>query len=229
MKLVVSCEHGGNEIPKDFQKYFVNQRAILQSHRGYDPGTLDLFEDVKALSGFSESNTFSRLLIECNRSLHHPKLFSEFTKSISETEKEKLISTLYLPYRNSIENHIRTFILEEKTVLHISIHSFTPILNGEERNNDIGLLYDSKKPFEKTLCELWKAFIIEESPLIKVRFNYPYLGSADGFTTYLRKQFPENYIGIELEVNQKWVKNDGLNKTIKSTIVKSIKKLITIN
>lgn len=229
MKLVVSCEHGGNEIPKDFQKYFVNQTAILQSHRGYDPGTLDLFEDVKALSDFSESNTFSRLLIECNRSLHHPKLFSEFTKNISEKEKKELISTLYLPYQNSIENHIRTFILEEKTVLHISIHSFTPILNGEERNNDFGLLYDSKKPLEKTLCELWKAFIIEESPLIKVRFNYPYLGSADGFTTYLRKQFPENYIGIELEVNQKWMKNDGLDKTIKSTIVKSIKKLITIN
>jgi hypothetical protein len=36
-----------------------------------------------------------------------------------------------------------------------------------------------------------------------VRRNYPYRGTADGFTTYLRRQFSaRKYLGIELEVNQ---------------------------
>ena len=42
--------------------------------------------------------------------------------------------------------------------------------------------------------------IKEVDPEINVRFNYPYRGAADGFTTYLRKCFPKNYVGFELEI-----------------------------
>lgn len=229
MKLVVSCEHGGNEIPKDFQPYFQNQTAVLQSHRGYDPGTLDFFEMLVPIADFSESITISRLLIECNRSLHHPHLFSEISKKFSTYEKEYLIEYVYLPYRKSIEFQIQNYIAIGEQVLHISIHSFTPYLKNVERNNDIGLLYDSRKSIEKTCCEQWKKIIKEENPLLKVRNNYPYLGSADGFTTYLRKQFPKNYIGIELEINQKWVTNNAIEESIKTSLSKSINKLYSKN
>jgi len=37
---------------------------------------------------------------------------------------------------------------------------------------------------------------------IRIRMNYPYKGKSDGFTTSLRKIFPNDYIGIELEINQ---------------------------
>jgi len=40
------------------------------------------------------------------------------------------------------------------------------------------------------------------------RRNYPYLGCSDGFTTWLRQRFPERcYVGIELEINQKHVRD----------------------
>jgi hypothetical protein len=39
--------------------------------------------------------------------------------------------------------------------------------------------------------------------------NYPYQGKADGFTTTLRRQWPgDSYVGIEIEVNQKWPLGD---------------------
>jgi hypothetical protein len=39
---------------------------------------------------------------------------------------------------------------------------------------------------------------------LRVRRNYPYLGKADGFTTYLRRHFPvDRYAGVEFEVNPK--------------------------
>jgi hypothetical protein len=42
-----------------------------------------------------------------------------------------------------------------------------------------------------------------------VRRNYPYQGKADGFTTFLRRQFAsDQYAGIEIEVNQRWVLTD---------------------
>ena len=40
-------------------------------------------------------------------------------------------------------------------------------------------------------------------PSLRIRRNYPYLGKADGFVTHLRRRFKsEDYIGIELEMNQ---------------------------
>jgi hypothetical protein len=40
--------------------------------------------------------------------------------------------------------------------------------------------------------------------VLRVRRNYPYLGTADGLVSFLRKEFSsELYIGIEIELNQK--------------------------
>ena len=41
-----------------------------------------------------------------------------------------------------------------------------------------------------------------------MRRNYPYRGTSDGLTRYLRKRYADrDYCGIELEVNQKHVGN----------------------
>ncbi|MBU2938472.1 hypothetical protein KO494_02870 [Lacinutrix sp. C3R15] len=67
--------------------------------------------------------------------------------------------------------------------------------------------------FSKLLAENEKEEILKLDNTLQVRYNYPYLGKADGFTTYLRKQDYKNYIGIELEINQKHSKNNVINKT----------------
>ena len=194
MKLVLTCEHGGNHIPKKYNSYFNENQSILNTHKGYDLGSLDLFKTLKPLSDYSKFNETSRLLIELNRSLHHNNLFSEFSKPISKQEKQHLFNRYYIPYRNDIENVIENFIERGERVLHISVHSFTPILNNVERNCEIGLLYDSSNANEKQFCKQLKREIKTLNPDLNVRYNYPYLGKADGFTTYLRKQFPENYL-----------------------------------
>ena len=66
----------------------------------------------------------------------------------------------------------------------------------------------------------------DQNPELKIRFNYPYLGKADGFTTYLRKIFPENYIGIELEVNQKFVNNNKMKSAFKQQTFLALKALL---
>lgn len=43
--------------------------------------------------------------------------------------------------------------------------------------------------------------------LLKLPHQFAYLGTADGFTTFLRKKFTKNYAGLEIELNQKHFKN----------------------
>jgi predicted N-formylglutamate amidohydrolase len=226
VKLILSCEHGGNEIPPDYAHLFSGAKGLLATHRGYDPGTLDLFEHLKDLAQVSKSNSVSRLLIECNRSLHHPRLFSECTKECSIEVKKQLIETYYLPYRGSVEEAIRNEIQKGYTVLHLSLHSFTPQLNNSTRKNDLGLLYDSKREEERSFCQKFKAQLQLENSNLNLRFNYPYLGSADGLTTFFRKKFPTHYLGIELEINQSHAVQNKFPERLKTQIKNSLKQLI---
>lgn len=225
MKLVLTCEHAGNLIPKNFQPLFTGAKEDLNSHRGYDPGAHDLFTFLRKLADYNKENPISRLLVEINRSLGHSQLFSEFTRQLSASEKENILETYYHPYRREVEQNIQDYLSKGEQVLHLSIHSFTPILNGEMRNADIGLLYDPGRKEEKLFCQTFKSRLLQESSDMKIRFNYPYLGKADGFTTYLRRKFQKNYLGLEIEVNQKFVNNDLLDEGLKMTFLKALSDL----
>ena len=225
MKILITCEHGGNEIPLAYHAFFQHQQQALNSHRGYDPGTLDLFEVVKFLADFSLKSEVSRLLVELNRSLYHRQLFSEVSKEFSAEKKEEILQQYYFPYRNSVEKQIEIWRHLNEKVIHLPLHSFTPIFNGIERNTDFGILYDSSKTNEKNFSKNFKLQLQQELPQFKIRFNYPYLGKADGFTTYLRKKFPTNYTGIELEINQKYAVENQFSATIKQAIVRVLERL----
>ena len=201
MRVIVSCEHATKHIPAEYRGAFKSQQArrALNSHRGVDFGARELAVDIagalKAPVRFAKA---SRLLIDLNRSEHHPDLFSEFSRKLSREQRDNVLAKLYRPYRRSIER-----LVERQPTLHLSIHSFTPKLRGQVRNADVGLLYDPNRQRERQLCARLKRELHALDPLLRVRFNYPYRGMADGLTTALRKRFkPSQYFGIELEINQ---------------------------
>ncbi|WP_127846136.1 N-formylglutamate amidohydrolase [Psychroflexus aestuariivivens] len=206
MKLILTCEHASSAIPNEFSSIFKNHKKRLQTHEGYDIGAFEIFKTLEHIADFSYHYSWSRLLIEVNRSLHHPSLFSSISKSLADEEKQNLQNHYYQPYRQSIQNRIEEIINTGEIVLHLSIHSFTPILNGNIRNTEFGILYDPKRKLEKEWAKNFKSELKSNFNNFRVRMNYPYLGKADGFTTSLRKKFPNNYIGIELEINQKLFK-----------------------
>lgn len=203
--MLVSCEHGGNRIPAAYRHLFAGCGALLRSHRGVDIGALRLARDMaQALSAPLHACTVSRLLVETNRSPHHRQLYSAQTRDAPPALRRELLDLFYLPYRNQVQGRIADAIAQGMRVVHVSCHSFTPALDGEVRNADIGLLYDPRRAGERALCRYWRAACKRVAPELKVRMNYPYAGTADGFITYLRRQFPaERYIGIELELNQR--------------------------
>lgn len=208
---LVTCEHGGNRIPPAFRTLFAGYEGLLQTHRGHDPGALALARELAAsLQAPLLFSTTSRLLIDLNRSPAHPHLYSEATRGAPPALRRQIFDAYYLPYRERVEAHVADAVARGRRVIHVSSHSFTPVLDGEERNADVGLLYDPARPDEAELCRRWQAMLEAGAPALKVRRNYPYTGKSDGFTAYLRRRFPPaEYVGIELEINQKHVFRGG--------------------
>ena len=203
MKLILTCEHASNALPEEFRSLFFEQKVRLLTHEGFDIGAFDVYNGLKDLAFFSSYYPWSRLLIEVNRSLHHPQLFSNISKLLDKTTKNYLISNYYHSYRNQLQQKIGEVITTGEVVMHLSIHSFTPLFKGIIRDAEFGILYDPGRRSEVLWAEDFKRELKVKFDHFKIRKNYPYLGKADGFTTHLRKMFPENYLGIELEINQK--------------------------
>ena len=139
--LYLSCEHGGNEVPPDLRHCFAGDEEVLRTHRGLDIGALDLFKQLAPFAAESTSATCTRLCIELNRSEHHPKLFSAYTRDLDPTWKQELLD-FHRAYRSEFTARIKQRIAAKENVVHVAVHSFTPVLDGVKRTMDIGLLYD---------------------------------------------------------------------------------------
>jgi predicted N-formylglutamate amidohydrolase len=216
--LLITCEHGGNQIPLSYRKWFKALENILHSHRGYDPGALDIAKIVaKRTNSPLVFEKISRLLIEQNRSRKSKNVFSEYSSKMSVEEKQNLLEKVYDPYHESVATFISENFKNRVITFHFSIHTFTPVMNCKERNADVGLLYDPSRIIERELSDIIKEKIEGEINGLKVRKNYPYKGTSDGLTTTLRKQYTQkNYCGIEIEINQKhFLANSEIWRTLR--------------
>jgi len=203
--LVLSCEHGGNVVPVRFARHFESRRAqaALKSHRGYDIGALPMAKTLRKRFGVRLIyGTVTRLLVEPNRSLGHPQLFSEFSAALGDREREHVLHAYYQRHRQRVETEVRRHVERGLRTLHLSVHSFTPRFEGRTRNIDLGLLYDPARGGERRLCAEWATVLRSLAPDLRVRRNAPYRGRSDGLTTSLRGLFGARYLGIELETNQ---------------------------
>jgi len=201
---IITCEHGGNRVPAPYRSLFRGQRTLLNSHRGYDPGSLVMAKALaNAFAAPLVTSTVSRLLIDLNRSIGHPKLFSAVTRAASAQTRAQIIEDHYRPHRMQVERLVGQAVARGDRVIHISSHSFTAELDGKVRGTDIGLLYHPGRRGEVELAVRWKETLAALTPELRVRRNYPYAGKADGLTSHLRARFAHSdYVGIELEVNQ---------------------------
>ncbi len=224
--LFLSCEHGGNDVPEPYRAWMKGAEKVLASHRGYDIGAMDLFHRLEPLAEAAVSNKLTRLLIEFNRTEGSPHWFSAFSRELPPHLKEPLIDA-YMHYRLTFRDEMRKALDESRQVLHLSVHTFTPELDGEIRELDIGLLYDPSRPQEKSFCEAWRDAIRLRAPGLRVRMNQPYKGNSDGYTRALRQHFaPSEYSGIELEVNQAFAKKNVLDADVCTVLHASLEAVL---
>ena len=203
--LILTCEHASNKLPATFKSSVPAE--VLKTHRAYDIGAVQVFRKLVkfAKPEFFSEGKYSRLFVDLNRTITNKSVFSDYLR---DNAKAKAQATAYwTEYRDAIEKFVESALkpkTQAATIVHLGIHSFTPELNGKVRNTDIGILYDPSRPQERAYANVIKAEIKRLYPAMKVRFNYPYKGTTDGLTTTLRKKFGQRYVGIEIEINQKF-------------------------
>lgn len=226
--LLITCEHGGPRVPVAYAGLFAGRKQLLATHRGHDRGALPLARQLaRALGAASVFATTTRLLVDLNRSLGHPKLFSEFTRTLPPAERDALVRRHWRPHRDAVAAQLARLIAPGQRVVHVAVHSFTPIWNRRRRRFEIGLLYDPARAPERRFARAWQQALADEAPALRVRRNQPYRGTSDGLTTALRRlHLPDRYLGIELEVNQRLLVGDArgarrIGRTIAATLEKA--------
>jgi predicted N-formylglutamate amidohydrolase len=228
-RLVVTCEHAGNVVPERYRALFVGHEHLLPTHRGWDPGALvlarEMAERFHAPLVYDET---TRLLADLNRSVGNPELHSEATRDLPLHERRELLERYYHPHRHRVDAAMAEAVASGDRVVHIASHSFTPELNGHVRTADIGMLYDPGRPGEVAFATAWIDALRRADPTLRLRRNYPYLGKSDGVAQVMRRRYPaERYVGIELEVNQRYVEAGGpewpkIRATLLSTLGESL-------
>jgi predicted N-formylglutamate amidohydrolase len=203
-QLLLTCEHGGNRVPRAYAELFRGAEDVLASHRGWDPGALTLAGLLaRKLRKPLLAVTWTRLFVEANRTPTNRRIWSRFTKALPLEERRRILARWWQPHRSAVEDAVAAGIARGRRVVHVAVHSFTPELDGVLRKADIGFLYDSRRKDEAALCRRWGAILARLDPTLRVRYNYPYDGAADGLSTALRRRHKEkHYLGVELELNQ---------------------------
>ena len=208
--LVLACEHASKRVPRRYASLFRRREGLLDSHRGWDPGALELARHLARQFGAPLfRGVVTRLLVDLNRSLQSPTLFSEHALCLEEKERLALLARYWEPYRHAVRHCLEGELARGRRVLHFSLHSFTPRLRSEVRPTDIGLLFDPARPAEERFCRALRAALQQELADLRIDMNEPYSGVSDGLTTTLRSEFPRGrYLGIELEVNQRFARGE---------------------
>jgi len=142
---VLVCDHASNRVPRLLGSLGLDA-VQLADHIGWDPGAADV---ARRLSTLLDAplilSGYSRLVIDCNRPLHSAGSIAEQSdgvpvpgnRGLSPLERENRINALFRPYHDAIDR-----LLDGRTRrprLLLSIHSFTPVLNGRPRPWQIGV------------------------------------------------------------------------------------------
>jgi predicted N-formylglutamate amidohydrolase len=227
--VVTTCEHATNRVPEDLSALFRAHRALLKTHRGWDIGAMGVAERLAAgLASPLFVGEASRLVVELNRSPDSPSLFSDITRALPEERRRAILERYYTPWRCAVREHVARWAAQGP-VLHVSVHSFTPVLNGKRRTLEVGLLFDPARESEKALCERWRRAILadEAGAGLRVKMNLPYRGTSDGHTTALRREFaPERYLGVEVEVNNALIARRGGQERVGLLLTRTLRRVL---
>ncbi|MEX2465664.1 MAG: N-formylglutamate amidohydrolase, partial [Gemmatimonadota bacterium] len=118
--IVVSAEHGGNRVPPKYAALFQGQEGLLETHRGWDPGTAHLATRLaRGLGVEAIVADVTRLLVDLNRSAHHPRVFSELSRRLRPVERRAILERHHRPHRDRVSCAVTTELDGGATVLHL--------------------------------------------------------------------------------------------------------------
>ena len=213
-QVLLVCEHAANRIPAALDNLGLDEATRL-SHIAWDPGALAVAQEISCLlDARLVASTVSRLVYDCNRPPEAPGAMpgrSEVfdipgNRNLSDTEKAARVATVYEPFRTLLADTIASF--PAPPVL-VTIHSFTPVYQGKQRDVEIGILHDSDTRLADAMLDL-----APKHTELNAQRNDPY-GPGDGVTHTLKLHaLPNGLMNVMIEVRNDLIATAGQQKAM---------------
>lgn len=184
-RVLLVCEHASQNIPPEFNNLGLSKKA-QQSHAAWDPGALAVGTHMADIldAKFVVSN-ISRLVYDCNRppeaiGAMAPK--SEIfdipgNLALDDIARKDRTDRFYRPFQNLLSS---TITAADIPPIIVTIHSFTPVYQGVEREVEIGILHDCDTKIADSILAIAGRYTS-----LNVQRNQPY-GPQDGVTHTLQ-------------------------------------------
>lgn len=200
--VILVCDHASCRFPKALGDMGLDPFA-RRCHLAIDIGAGPLTERLaEALGVTAVIQNYSRLVVDCNRQLMDPGAFLEYgdgilvpgNRNLHQADKDLRATALYWPYHVAIEDQVERLEKIGPPPAFVSIHSFTPVLNGESREWQMGVLWDKDEKTRSIFLEGLRAAGYQ------VGDNEPYSGKApqDFTIDHHAEETGLPHVGIEI-------------------------------
>lgn len=178
--ILLVCDHASCRFPEALGDMGLDPFA-RRCHLAIDIGAGSLTECLSDSLGVTAVLAqYSRLVVDCNRELLDPGAFLEFgdgilvpgNRNLNRDDKEARAAAIYRPYHKAIDQQIERLSMLGPPPVFVSIHSFTPVLNGVSRPWQVGVLWDKDQRTAEIFVENFRAAGLVTGD------NEPYSGKA---------------------------------------------------
>ena len=183
---LVLCDHASRAIPKSLNRLGLPELATWQ-HVAWDIGAGEL---ARGLAGMLDAPAvlagYSRLVVDCNRRPDDPDAFRRVSDGreipgnagLDSEARRVRLAACFDPYHECIAALLAGLRRRQTTPLLVSVHTFTPVMNGRQRPWHVGVLWDRDETSARRLL----GGLRKHADLV-VGDNEPYSGKHPaGFT-----------------------------------------------
>ncbi|AOD14190.1 N-formylglutamate amidohydrolase [Xanthomonas fragariae] len=199
------ADHAGQRVPARLSNLGLPQHE-LDRHIGWDIGIAEVTRLLAdALDATAITQTYSRLVIDCNRPHGAASLMPEISDGtpipgnlkLTLTDRQQRINEIFAPYHARISAELDARAQSDRPTLLVSMHSFTPIMAGTARPWHAGVLYNRDTRLAHRLLQALRA-----EPELVVGDNQPY--AVSDTTDYAIPVYGEGrgLLHVELELRQ---------------------------
>lgn len=191
-RAVLICDHAGRAIPAGLGSLGLDQAALWR-HIAWDIGIADVTRVLaRHLDAPAVLAGYSRLVIDCNRRLDDPTSVAQESDGVrvpgncglTAADRAARAAGCFHPYHQAVERLIDGRLKAGLVPAVISMHSFTPVMNGFERPWHVGILWNRDPRLPVPLLER-----LAREPGICVGDNEPYTGRDEhGYSIYVHGQ-----------------------------------------
>jgi predicted N-formylglutamate amidohydrolase len=222
--LVLTCEHASNSVPAEFGRLGLSLEQ-LGDHIAWDIGAAAIAEELNRQVGApAVLSAASRLIVDCNRDLSDSDLIAAESHGVlipgnavvDTRQRAERLERYYAPYHDAVDAEL----VHHPDAVLLSVHSFTPSLNGRERPFDVGVLFDD---FEDVAGRLARDL---RASGLTVRLNEPY-SALDGLIFSARTHGRRHDLRyFELEVNNRLLRHDADIRRVARQLLDGIENLV---